>query len=224
MVRRPLSEPRRPCLIVSATVSTEVDSPRMQWSNVSPLARAQSTSLTVPLIATSSSSPVMRKLIEPPNAPLAMKRKAAATEAATPPFMSQAPRPQSSPSAISPENGSKRQSVLPRGAETRIKVEDRGRPRRLERDEFGAEPGLAQEIAQVRQRAGVGRRHRGKPDERARDLERRRGGGHTGALGGASTAAAFRAPARPNRGRRRRSAARCSTEDSTNRSADCASP
>ena len=38
-------------------------------------------------------------------------------------------------------------------AEPRIKVEDRGRSRRLERDELGGETGLAQEIAQVGQRA-----------------------------------------------------------------------
>ena len=74
----------------------------------------------MPLIAGPSSSPVRRKLIEPLNAPLAMKRKAAATEAATPPFMSQAPRPQSSPSAISPENGSNRQRALSPGGTTSV--------------------------------------------------------------------------------------------------------
>ena len=37
----------------------------MQWSNFSPRAAAHSSSLTVPLTATPSSSPVMRKEIEP---------------------------------------------------------------------------------------------------------------------------------------------------------------
>src|ERR1700733_9050053 len=63
--------------------------------------------------------------------------------------------------------------IGPRSAEPRIKVEDRGRSRRVERDELGGETGPPQEIAQIGQRAAVGRRHRGKSDERARDVERR---------------------------------------------------
>ena len=109
------------------------------------LASAQSSSLAVPLTAGPSSSPVMRKLIEPLNAPLAMKRKAAATEAATPPFMSQAPRPQSpvgdfgrerieAPARRSPGGTT---SVWPAKArfgravaEARLEIENVGRPAR----------------------------------------------------------------------------------------------
>jgi hypothetical protein len=40
-----------------------VGSPRMQWSNVSPRAAAHASSLTVPLTAIPSSSPVIRKAI-----------------------------------------------------------------------------------------------------------------------------------------------------------------
>ena len=142
----------------------------------------------MPLTAGPSSSPVTRKLIEPANGRLAMKRKAAAAAAARPPFMSQAPRPQSWPSATSAENGSNRQRVEVAGRddvgvagegeiglsppEPRIEVQDVGRSRRREDDELGGESRLGHEIAQIRQRAAVGRRHRPTADERARDLER----------------------------------------------------
>jgi hypothetical protein len=50
---------------------------------------------------------VIRKEIEPLNLPLFASANpiAAATNAAIPPFMSTAPRPKSTPSATSPENG-----------------------------------------------------------------------------------------------------------------------
>ena len=87
-----------------------VGSPSMQASKRSPRSRAQSSSLAVPLTAGPSSSPVIRNEIEPrigePEAPCsATWASAAATAAATPPFMSQAPRPHTVPSATSPEKG-----------------------------------------------------------------------------------------------------------------------
>ena len=71
--------------------------------------------------------------------------------------------------------------IGPRVSEPRIEVEDRGRSRRLEGDEVGGEARLAQEIAQIGQSAGVDRRHRGKAEKRARDLERRGRSRHDGA-------------------------------------------
>ena len=61
-----------------------------------------------------------RKLIEPLKAPRATKRSAAASAAATPPFMSAAPRPQSWPSATSPANGMKRQRAASPGGTTSV--------------------------------------------------------------------------------------------------------
>ncbi len=112
--------------------------------------------------------------------------------------------------------------IGPRVSEPRIEVEDRGRSLGLEGDEVGGEPGLAQKIAQIGQRAGVDRRDRGKAEKRARDLERRGRSGHDEACR-AATSAAFHARAPPSRGRRRRSAARCWTEDSIDLCWGCAS-
>ena len=52
--------------------------------------------------------------------PAAMKRRAAATDAARPPFMSQAPRPQIWPSATVAEKGSKRQCETSPGGTTSV--------------------------------------------------------------------------------------------------------
>ena len=57
----PLSEPRRPTLMVSPSTSRLLGSPRMQWSNFSPRSAAHCSSLTVPLTATPSSSPVIKQ-------------------------------------------------------------------------------------------------------------------------------------------------------------------
>ncbi len=108
-------------------------------------------------------------------------------------------------------------------AEPRIKVENRRRSRRLEGDKLGRETGLAQKIAQVGQRAAVGRRHRRKADEARARFRAPMAERTCSRLRPRPTSAAFRAPARPSRGRRRRSAARCWREDSTNPSAGCAS-
>ena len=74
----------------------------------SPRAFSQSSTLRVPLIEMPSSSPVMSRLIEPPNAGprAARKRDAAAAKQAIAPFMSAAPRPTSAPSTMSAANGS----------------------------------------------------------------------------------------------------------------------
>ena len=61
----PFCEPRRPILIMSPSFCGLVGSPRMQWSNFSPRAAAHCSSLTVPLTAMPSSSPVIRNEIEP---------------------------------------------------------------------------------------------------------------------------------------------------------------
>ena len=92
----------------------------MQWSKRSPLSSAQRMSLTVPLIDGPSSSPVTRKLIEPGKAPRTTKRRAAAAAAAIPPFISQAPRPQSAPSATSAANGPNRQRASSPGGTTSV--------------------------------------------------------------------------------------------------------
>ena len=127
--------------------------------------------LDLPLTAGPSSSPVMRKLIEPANGALAMKRKAAATAAATPPFMSQAPRPKSwtvgdlgceriEPPALDiagrDDVGMAGESeIWPAGPEPGAEVQDRRRPGRLEGDELGCESSPGQEIAQIGQRPAV---------------------------------------------------------------------
>ena len=76
---------------------------------VSSRLRNQSSILRVPLIAGPSSSPVIKRLIEPskPSPRRARKRDTAATKQAIAPFMSVAPRPYSAPSITSAPNGSR---------------------------------------------------------------------------------------------------------------------
>ncbi len=105
-------------------------------------------------------------------------------------------------------------------------VENIRRSGRREGHELGREASAGEEIAQPGQNSGVRGRHRGKGDERARDVERRRERGHqpgrsfSGKDSGQTlpiapfTSAASRAPVRPSRGRRRKSAARCWKEGS----------
>ena len=57
--------PRRPILIMSPSSVAEVGSPTTQASSVSPRAFSHSSTFFVPLTATPSSSPVIRRLIEP---------------------------------------------------------------------------------------------------------------------------------------------------------------
>jgi hypothetical protein len=82
--------PRRPILTMSPSRLALVGSPTMQWSMISPSAARAWTTRTVPSSATPSSSPVIRKLIEPGVSGI---RETAATKAAMALFMSTAPRP-----------------------------------------------------------------------------------------------------------------------------------
>jgi len=86
--------------------SGQVGSPTRQTDMPSPCARIQSRSATVPSLPGPSSSPVMVSTMAPSGGVSRTKSTAAAAKAATPDFMSVAPRPQSQPSAISPPKGS----------------------------------------------------------------------------------------------------------------------
>ena len=154
-VSRPVSDPRRPCLIVSPSAFTLVGSPTMQWSKVSPFARAQSSSFAVPLIDGPSSSPVTRKLIEPLKRALATKPSAAATAAATPALHVAGPAaPEAAVGDFGRERGkaparrvSRRHDVGMAGegevrrfrSEAGVEVEDVRRPGRGEGHELGRE-------------------------------------------------------------------------------------
>ena len=87
--------PRRPIFIMSPKRLELVGSPTTQASIVSPRSARRFSILTVPLTAGPSSSPVIRRLIEPPKSPprFLRKRVAASVKAAIAPFMSAAPRP-----------------------------------------------------------------------------------------------------------------------------------
>src|SRR5690349_16598766 len=106
-VRRPVSDPRRPFLIVSPNFSTDEGSPTMQKSMASPRALNASTTRTVPSTEGPSSSDVTRSAIEPGCEGCApTKRSAAVTNAAMDVFMSAAPRPYRFPSRIVGTKGS----------------------------------------------------------------------------------------------------------------------
>ena len=79
-------------------------------------------SLTVPLTAMPSSSPVIRNEIEPFGLPPCAARwsSVAASAQAIAPFMSTAPRPYSTPPAISPANGGCDQSPASPGGTTSV--------------------------------------------------------------------------------------------------------
>ena len=81
--------------------------------------------------------------------------------------------------------------IRPAGPEPRVQVQDRRRPGRLEGDELGCESSPGQEIAQIGQRPAVLGRHRATADQRARDLER------SGRRGHRPTARSCRAPPPP---------------------------
>ena len=87
--------PRRPIFIMSPKRLELVGSPTTQASIVSPRSASFFSILTVPLTAGPSSSPVIRRLIEPPKSRprRARKRAQASVKAAIAPFMSAAPRP-----------------------------------------------------------------------------------------------------------------------------------
>ena len=78
---------------MSPMLSTLVGSPTMQISIFSPLASIQSSSAGVPSTELPSSSPVMVRMIAPSGGVSRTKSIAAAAKAATPDFISVAPRP-----------------------------------------------------------------------------------------------------------------------------------
>jgi hypothetical protein len=106
-----VSDPRRPIFIISPISCGQVGSPTRQCVIRSPLKAIQSRIATVPSLPSPSSSPVMVMITAPSGGVSRTKSTAAATKAATPDFMSQAPRPYMNPSLISAPNGSNRQSA-----------------------------------------------------------------------------------------------------------------
>ena len=96
------------------------------------------------------------------NAPRATKRKAAASAAATPPFMSAAPRPHSAPSASVAENGGKRQRAESPGGTTSVwpaKAKfGASRPKRAQRLAIVGVPASANETISTAKPASASRR------------------------------------------------------------------
>ena len=178
---RALRLPRRPILMVSPSRTGQVGSPTRQKSGTWPVAAIHCSTRTVPSVAGPSSSPVISRLIEPCIGP-ARWRATAATKAAMAPFMSQAPRPYSTPSRISPPNGAACvQLASPAGttsvwpakqkcgavaADPREQVLDlaEAQPRHRETQPF-------QRAAQHIHRPGIGRRDRGAADQRLRQSD-----------------------------------------------------
>ena len=100
---RPLSEPRRPCLIVSPARSSLDGSPTTHQSIES---ASRSITRRVPSSAGPSSSLVTRNAIDPRGSGRrAVNRSQAVTIAARLPFMSAAPRPWRKPSRRTGSNG-----------------------------------------------------------------------------------------------------------------------
>ena len=98
--------PRRPILITSPSASGFVGSPTKHASGTCPCCANHCSTRTVPSVAGPSSSPVINRLTLPhPGA----GPDAAAANAAIAPFMSQAPRPISTPSCTAPPHGSSAQ-------------------------------------------------------------------------------------------------------------------
>ena len=96
--------------------SGQVGSPTRQAVMASPCASIQSSRARVPSTASPSSSPVMARITAPSGGVSRTKSTAAATKAATPDFMSVAPRPQSIPSrSTAPKGGTDHASSSPTG-------------------------------------------------------------------------------------------------------------
>ena len=94
IVNFPVILPLRPILIISPNLFGLVGSPTKQKSIFSFFFLKYSTTFFVPFIATPSSSPVIKRLIEPLNClPFEMKLLTAETKAATELFISFAPLP-----------------------------------------------------------------------------------------------------------------------------------
>ena len=154
----------------------------MQKSGIWPFACIHSSTRTVPSIAAPSSSPVISRLIEPCGGPSARCCAAAATKAAMPPFMSQAPRPYRMPLRTSPANGSRlpvrradrddvgvagEADVRRSGADAGEQVLDLAVAQRRD-----GEAELPQGVRQHGLRAGIGRRDRGAADQRLGERKR----------------------------------------------------
>ena len=108
--------PRRPIFTISPTFSGLVGSPTKQWSKISPLSFSHSNTLRVPFIPTPSSSPVIRKLIEPgfflpSDSSNRRYRSTATTNAPMAPFISTAPRPCKKPFCTTASKGGCCQSL-----------------------------------------------------------------------------------------------------------------
>ena len=188
MTIRPLSEPRRPGLIVSATVSTEVDSPEDAMVERFPLGEGPVDKLDGAVDCGALFVASDEEADRACERPLAGETRgggdrggdaafhvagAAAPELTVRDFPRERIEPPARPIAGRHDVGVAGEGKIGLGrAEPRIKVENRRRSRRLERHELGRETGLAQELAQIGQSAAVDRRHRRKADERACDLKR----------------------------------------------------
>jgi hypothetical protein len=91
---------------MSPISACDVGSPTRQTSIASPWAAIQSRSAVVPSVAGPSSSPVIARMIAPSGGAVCTMSTAAATKAATPDFMSVAPRPYiQSPVTSAPKGG-----------------------------------------------------------------------------------------------------------------------
>ena len=170
---RPVSDPRRPFLIVSPSKATLVGSPTMQWSKRSPLASAQSSSFDRAvdrgafLVAGDEEADrarecgPCRQIAAPPRPPPRAR-----------PSCRRRRGPRESRRRPRPENGSNRQRVTSPGGTTSVcpakarfgarrpvagvEIEHVGRSRRRECHELGREPVRSEQIAQIGQRAAVG--------------------------------------------------------------------
>ncbi len=175
----PDSEPRRPILMPSPSSVAFDGSGRMQWSNFSPRSAAHFSSLIVPLIATLSSSPVIRNEIEPFGWPplrgeMIERGGHRAGDAAL--HVHGAASEQETVLGLAGERRLRPRRLVARrhhigvageddmrraGSDARIEVVDVGGARFAEGDAMGGKARCFQHGIDHPQRAGIGRRHRG---------------------------------------------------------------
>src|ERR1700722_18773749 len=160
----PDSEPRRPILMQSPSVSTLLGSPGTQWSNFSPRAATHCNSLMVPLTAMSSSSPVIRNEIEPFGWPPVQKA-----------ILDVARKRAVAPCCLVARRhhvGMPGKRDVRRGcADPGIEIVDIGRAWLAEGDAVGLEAGRFQDGFKHRKRAGIGRGYGRAAQEIAGDRE-----------------------------------------------------
>ena len=190
--------PRRPILIMSPSDATLVGSPTRHASSFSPRDASHSSTFRVPLIETPSSSPVMRRLIEPPKfVPRArdeLRRRRGETrhrrlhvggaapdqhavahdgrERIAGPGLARAGRHHVGMAGET--------EIAARRTDARIKIEDRigaGLGKFLE---LAAEAEFFQRAGEMRQRARVGGRDAGRADQRLGQRQRVNRCGHVG--------------------------------------------